>query len=210
MLRVVKDMEDRAPAPRMPSPATTEEQRLAERLRAGDPAALRALMLAYYNRILRFVYTLTRSYASAEDVTVEVFEQVWERRGTIDPTGSVKTYLFAAARNRALNHLKHRSAVQRLEVRVAQELNAASEDRVTETPEDIFLAQLHATTQAAAVESMQRAIMELPERSRTALLLRFKQELSFRDIGELLGISDKAAQQVVIRTVATLRKKLRP
>jgi len=181
---------------------------MVDRLRAGDPESFRELVLAYYNVAERFAYSLTRSRETAADVTQDVFGRVWELRERLDPAKSIKTYLMTAIRNHALDTLKRAAAQQRLESRVAQEYAGVPENQVAASPEDEFLEALVATAKAEKAAILVRAIAALPERRRTVLALRFDQQLSFRAIGEILGISDKAAQQLVIRTVGELKRKL--
>ena len=174
----------------------------------GDAGAFRDLMLAYYNAGLRFGYTLTRSRQTAEDLVQDVFERIWEQRNGLDPDKSIKTYILTSVRNRALNYLKHESAIARLETRVAQEIETACDEYTFASPEDEFFDRIARSAEATAVAALVQAIAELPERRRTVLALRFDQDLTFRAIGEIVGISDKAAQQLVIRTITDLRKKL--
>ena len=181
---------------------------MVERLRAGDAEAFRELMLAYYDVAERFAYALTRSRQTAEDVAQDVFARVWERRGALDPGRSIKTYLLTAVRNHALDVLKHDAATRRVEARVTREYEEAPEEYGGASPEDELLNALAAAARTETAAAMVRAIAALPERRRTVLALRFDQELSFRAIGEIMGISDKAAQQLVIRTVGELRRAL--
>lgn len=188
----------------------SDDGQLVRAVQAGDEDAFRRLMLAYYNPVLRFAYTLMRSVPAAEDLTQDVFERIWDTRTQLDPTRSIKAYLFTTTRNRALNALKHQAAVQRVEARAAWEAAEGRPEPIATTPEDDFFDRVTAAAEAGAVTALVQAIAELPERRRTVLALRFEQQLTFRGIGEVLGISEKAAQQLVIRTLAELRQKLRP
>jgi RNA polymerase sigma factor (sigma-70 family) len=192
------------------SPGERQMDPVVERLRLGDAEAFRALMLEYYDMAERFAYALTRSRHSAEDITQDVFARVWEHRDRLDPTKSIKTYLFTAIRHHALDDLKHTSAQQRLEARVAQEYATTPEAYVAASPEEELLETLSATARKQAEAALVHAIAELPEQRRTVLALRFNQQLGFRAIGDILGISDKAAQQLVIRTIGELKRKLNP
>lgn len=180
-----------------------------DRLRMGDAEAFRALMLQYYDSAERFAYALTRSRQTAEDITQEVFARVWERRGQLDPAKSIKTYLLTAVRHHALDYLKHVGVAQRLEARVVQEYSLAAEQSAP-SPEDEFLERAASADRGEIEAALVRAIAGLPEQRRTVLALRFDQQLGFRAIGEILGVSDKAAQQLVIRTIAELKRKLNP
>jgi RNA polymerase sigma factor (sigma-70 family) len=71
-------------------------------------AAFEALFRAHYDGLLRFANRYVRSRAEAEELVHDVLLQVWIRRDALGPSHELKTYLFRATYNRALNHLRRR------------------------------------------------------------------------------------------------------
>lgn len=81
---------------------------LSERLRRGDRKAFEIFYRMEYDNLLHFLRSYLRDSAVAEDLAQETFCSLWERRSDIDPSRNLRAYVFTAARNRALNHLKSR------------------------------------------------------------------------------------------------------
>ena len=83
------------------------------RLRASDRAAYAAVFEALYEPLFRYVRSLTADRAVARDLTQDVFVRLWDARESLDPSQSLKAYLYRTARNRAYNH--HRNTETRSE-----------------------------------------------------------------------------------------------
>src|SRR5690349_5507253 len=79
------------------------EQILVARVRAGDEAAFQELFFRYYRQLYTFVFGYIRSRSMAEDVVQDLLLSVWRQRADWHIRSSLRTYLFGAARNRALN-----------------------------------------------------------------------------------------------------------
>lgn len=181
------------------------ERTLVTRLHAGDPRAMETVVLEYADRLIRFGHTLVQDWSDAEELVYEVLGNLWQQRASIDPNRSLKTYLFSAVRNRALNRI----AYHQVRVRSASYLKSEviAESSVL-TPEDILFASADEAHRRSQIVALREAITTLSDRHRHALHLRFEQELSYPAIGRILDISDKAAQQLVLRAIGNLRRIL--
>ncbi len=91
---------------------------LVERVRVGEAAAFERLFLTYYPSLCGFVDTYVHSEAIAEELVSDLFRRLWEQRERWTPTTSVASYLFGAARNCAIDYLKHQRVEQRVWPRV--------------------------------------------------------------------------------------------
>src|SRR5687767_11509654 len=83
-----------------PSPDDSE---LIKRLQSGDEAALSLLLHRYFTPLRNYVYLTVRSYDIAQDIVQDLFVKLWNSRNDLIIAGSVRSYLFRAAYNRALN-----------------------------------------------------------------------------------------------------------
>jgi RNA polymerase sigma-70 factor (ECF subfamily) len=192
------------PLPPRSEPASEPaESELAERVRAGDSAAFEALFRAYYRKLHAFIEGYVGSPDAAEDLAVDVFTRIWERRAEWVVHGSVRAYLYGAARNEALAHLRRRRMVERAHAEAARDLHSPGVAGPS-APAD---AQLEAGQLAAAVES---AISRLPERGREALVLHRKHGLSYAEVGEAMGISPRTVEVHIRRAFVALRTELAP
>jgi RNA polymerase sigma-70 factor (ECF subfamily) len=193
-------------------PASSDAQ-LAERLKQKDEHAFLSLYDLHRSAVFRFLMHMTGSIAAAEEHTQEVFVVILEamRSGSIaqfDPQkGTLEGYLLGIARNLA-----------RAEQRKAHRLVPL--DNVIETPEWERLLnamfQDNRTWDVAALISarselrvLYRAILELPEHYREAIVLCGLQEKSYRDAAAILQCSEGTMASRMNRAKAILAAKLR-
>ncbi len=175
----------------------TDDRACLARLVQGDEAAYATVFRTWYAPLVRFAETLLRQRDEAEEVAQEVLLELWRRHAQIDPERPVQAWLFRAARNRALNVLRHRRVVQdSTPVVVALAGNAAPADR--DAAEGELEAALH------------EAVAALPPRCREVFLLSRGEGLRNADIATRLGISVKAVEGQMARALRTLRERLRP
>jgi RNA polymerase sigma-70 factor (ECF subfamily) len=170
------------------------------RVRDGDARALELLFRAHYASLCGFALRYAGERALAEELVQDLFADLWVRRAGWAVQGSVRSYLFAAVRNRALN-LRKRQLVERdwerdeanAEVR---ELHPRPEpaDRALETRE--------------MRERVQAALESLPERCRLVMHLRWREQMSYASIAEVMGISVKGVENQLARGVKALRGRV--
>lgn len=168
-------------------------------LRSGDTRALDALVLRFYRPLLLFVAGYVGGIDAAEDVLQELFLRVWEHGRAIDPRTSLRAYLYAGARNAALNAARERAT------RIRREAASVSEESSPDwldVAQDIEDAELRRAVRAATAS--------LSERGREVYLLSFQHGLSYRDIAATLGISVATVQTHMARAIVVLGRKLRP
>lgn len=168
------------------------------RLVDDSTTSIEALFRKYFPGLCDFVLTYVESPDVARDLVQDLFLDLWARHedGRLPPLSP--GYLYTAARNRALKHLRHQGIVKRWRDRMARE------------PEPLAPAadeQLLAGTLAEAIE---KAVAQLPEKRRQIFLLSREQELSYAAIAEVLGISIKTVENQMARALKTLREQLLP
>jgi len=178
---------------------------LLHRIQASDEDAMRTLVLEYADRLTRFAFTIVRSADEAEEIAFDVLANVWKRRDRLRSDRSLRAYLFASVRHRAIDLLAHERVRARKAVVLEEDIRfhlSAS------TPESAYLAGADSDIRTAQVVALREAITTLSDRHRLGLHLRFEQGMSYPEIGKVLNISDKAAQQIVLRAIGTLRRVL--
>jgi RNA polymerase sigma-70 factor (ECF subfamily) len=183
--------------------ADVADAALAARVRGGDTAAFEALFRRHYDGLFAFAERYLRSAEAAEDVTVDVFARVWERRAEWTLRGSPRAYLYSAVRNEALALLRRRRMVERAHA------DAVREDRrpgmgSAPAPSD---ADAQANELAAAAEA---AIAALPDRTQEAFVLLRQHGLSYAEIAATMEISVKTVEVHVSRALRALREHLAP
>ncbi len=123
---------------------------------------------------------------------------LWERCDAGDVPLLTTAYLYTAARNRALKHLRHRRVVARWAERVA----SAPLPTGPQADERLRTREM--------AEAIRRAIDALPDRCRQIFLLSREKYLSYAEIAEVLGISVKTVETQMWRALKSLRKSLAP
>lgn len=187
----------------VPSAVDPDDAALAGQVQAGDAAAFEALFRRYYHPLFAFAERYVRSPEVAEDITVDVFVRIWERRAEWKLRGSPRSYLYAAVRNEALVHLRRRRMVE------SAHADAVRDERhpgmgAPAAPAD---AQLQAEELAAAAD---RAILQLPDRTQEAFVLHRKHGLSYAEVAAAMGISARTVEVHISRAFKALRTHLAP
>ena len=169
---------------------------------AVDESAFDQMFRAYFDPLRWFVYRYVRSWEEAEDVVHDLFSRLWERRAELDAVGDVATYLYTAARNRALMHLRHRSVEERWRNRQQSEGPPLPlEGPVSPMGPEREL--LSAEIQAA----VQRAVDALAPRQKDVILRRWRGE-SYESIAAALDISVSTVSVHMTRALEHLRRAL--
>lgn len=171
---------------------------LARRMRLGDEKALEAIFRAHYQGLVGFVRRYVKTTEIAEELVQDLFLKLWSRRGSLGEIDSLKTYLFRAARNTALNHLRRRKLEQEW---VEKEQGAGSEEPGQEGDEPVTESEL-----AAAVRA---AVDRLPPRCREVFMLSRDSGLTYGEIAKALGISIKTVETQMGRALKALRESLK-
>ena len=170
---------------------------LLARLRAGDHAAFDAIFRQWYEPVVRSANRVLHDPGVAEELSQDVFLELWRRRESLAPDSSVAGSLMQAVRNRSLNHLRHLQVQQKSAVYV----EALSEP--TEYAD--------ADTQAGELQDAVRsAIDALPPRTREVFLMSRERNLRYSEIAEQLGVTVKAVEANMSRALRQLREKLSP
>jgi len=187
------------PAPTTAAPATTDA--LYRAMRGGDECALESLFHAHYDGLCRFVLAYVREPDVAEELVQDLFVRLWRDRERLQVRGSVRAYLYAAARNAASNHMRH----QRMKAFLSRQWLAAPGDAPVAAPPRTPEEELISGEVGKAVRA---AIEALPERARLTATLRWQHQLSYAEIAEVMGITVKGVENQLGRIARTLRGAL--
>lgn len=178
---------------RREAPTITDEQ-LMDRYCAGDVAAFTELFRRYAPRVIRFVTPLVGP-AQAPDVAQVAFLKVHQSRDRFSAGARFSTWLFAIARNVAIDVLR----------RPASTREVGHETAVMDAPAEV--SGVHRRDPLADVH-VRQAVASLPEEQRDVVLLHWFAEMMMDDVARVLGITHEAARRRASRAYATLRERL--
>ena len=172
--------------------------------REGDEeAAFARLVESHQDRLLRLCERMLGDVEEARDGVQEVFLKVYRKAGQVRPQGQVYTWLYRVAVNHCLNKLRRRKLVRFLR----WESQSRTDDAETAAP---FNPPDAAPDPQAALEARRRwlatrrAIAALPENQRTVLVLARFEGLSYKQIAEVLEISEGAVESRLFRAMRRL------
>lgn len=175
-----------------------------ERVAAGDVDAFDRLMRVHQDRLLAVCWRMLGSRAEAEDATQEVFIKAYRKAGSLQPRGRLYTWLYRVAVNHCLNELRRRRIVRFFPL-----VSSESPDGEARRDLDPREGAADPETAAAAREQWrqtERLIASLPANQRSVVILAKFEGLSYREISEVLEISEGAVESRLFRAMRTLRR----
>jgi RNA polymerase sigma-70 factor (ECF subfamily) len=171
----------------------------------GDDYAFEILVQRHQASILNLIYRFMGNRAKAKDLAQEVFVRVWQAAGKYKPKAKFSTWIYRIAVNLCLNELKSAKRTRFFplgtEERPDSEYPAPSD--VPQSPEDLLLAKERS-------RQISEALQGLPENQRMALILKRYDNLSYDEIGRVMGCSVSAVESLLIRAKKNLKEKLIP
>ena len=170
---------------------------IVSQIRAGNVSAFEALYKRYWLPLAQFAFRYVRSAEEAEEVVQDVFFRVWRQRLEWNVVGSVENYLYLAVRNASLDRLERAAVARRWRDQVAHEPSGLPGDATD-------AAVLNGEIDAA----IERALAELPAKRRTICLLRWANDMTYAQIADRLGISEKTVETQIARGLKFLREQL--
>jgi len=179
-------------------PERTKDELLFERAVGGDQTAFLQLYEEHRKAIFRFAYRILGSRELAEDITHDCFLSLIRKPESFDSArASLRTYLYAAARNLSLKHFRDFGRETAIE-----ELTAQPAIPVSEEP----LAKL---LDAELALKVQEAVSSLPPLQREALVLYEYEGLTLNEIASVVGADVGAVKARLHRARQRLKNKLR-
>jgi RNA polymerase sigma-70 factor (ECF subfamily) len=170
-----------------------DDRALFSGLREGRPSALADIMRLYWSPLVDYASTILSSRDAAEDVAQDVFVRLWERRTAWKTSASLRALLYRITRNLALDERRKGKTRARWSERL----------RAMVRPEVAFPQTMVA--EGDFVSRIDRAIEALPPRRREVFMLARFQNLSYKEIAEVMGISPQTVANQMTSALSDLR-----
>ena len=174
-----------------PANQHTEDVELVGAVRAGDDRAFEQLFLRYQSRIAAYVRGMVRDYERAEDITQEVFIAALRRMRATDAPIAFKPWLYEIAKNACIDAYRRG--------RHTNEVSFEDDDALGPSlmagggaPDAVVDAKL-------AIDNLCGAFGGLSQAHHDILVMREFEDLSYREIGERLGMSHAAVESTLFR-----------
>lgn len=176
-----------------------------ERLKAGEEAAYKELVDIQQQRILNTALGLVQNLELAEDITQEVFIEVFRSVGKFAGQSTLSTWIYRITVNKCLDAIRYRKRGKRF---------AFITSLFREDTGELKYESAHFDHPGVALEKKENArilfaaIEELPESQKVAFVLSQVEELPQKDIAVIMDVSVKAVESLIQRAKVSLRKKL--
>lgn len=173
-----------------------------------DAAAFAELVDLYRHRLITVMHHLVGSGEEAEDLSQEAFLRVYMHRAKYYPRAKFATWLFAIANNLALNHLrsKQNKPVVPLNVRDSGPLGPRPAEQLVKDAGNQPGQSMERQELAAIV---QKALNDLNERQRVAVVLNKFEDMNYAEIAEVMGLTVKGVKSLLCRARENLRLALK-
>jgi RNA polymerase sigma-70 factor (ECF subfamily) len=182
------------------------DQELVRRVQAGDQSAFNVLVLKYQHRVLKLVSRFVNDATEAEDVAQEAFLKAYRALPSFRGDSAFYTWLYRIAINTAKNALvahKRRPVDFDLDLQDPEQFERQARLKEADTPEAVLL-----TDEIRDV--VEKAMAQLPEDLRTAIVLRELEGLSYEEIAEAMDCPVGTVRSRIFRAREAIDKKLKP
>ena len=172
-----------------------QDEALMLRVGAGDETALEILIDRWKNPLINFFYRSLRSVEESEDLAQMVYLRLYRSAPRYKPTAKFSTYLFHIARRLLINEYRRRQR-KPLQTVDPADLRASTPGR-----NDLRILEIE--------EAFSAALKGLPENQSTAILLLKQQELSYREIADIMEATESAVKTWIFRARKHLKKEVK-
>jgi RNA polymerase sigma-70 factor, ECF subfamily len=176
------------------------------RVKAGDDSAFDYLVQKYRRPMISFMYRMAHNSTVAEDLAQEVFLRVYRSRANYEVSAKFSTWLYRIATNLAVNHARD-TRNERPEKMVSIDEPDDETGLTVDVPDGSMNAE-EAILRRERMSAIRQRVQELPERQRMAVLMHKYQQMDYRQIAEVLKLSESATKSLLFRAYETLRTQL--
>ncbi|MBT8763982.1 sigma-70 family RNA polymerase sigma factor [Desulfohalobiaceae bacterium Ax17] len=176
----------------------SDEQRIINRVLKGDTNAFGILVKRYQKPIFNLMYRMSGSLDEAAELTQEAFIKAYEKLEHFQPGKKFFPWLYAVGINHAKDLIRKNKR------------HLYSEENSEKLPELSHLSdQQDSMNDSLDFQQIEKALVGMPLKYREAIILRYREEMSMRDIAQALQISVSAAKMRVSRGLEMLRRSLK-
>ncbi len=145
---------------------------------------LEKMIIKYYDEIFRYCYHHLGNREAAEDICHDTFVSLIEHEADYHSRGKLKNYLYTIARNKCIDYFKKASPIYMADI--------------PDQEQESFEGEIE----------MKYLVASLPEEYRQVIILRFFQDLRFKDIAEILGMNTSSVKYKVKRALEMMESEV--
>jgi len=170
-----------------------EERRIVLKAVERDQEAFAQLYDRHVVRVYRHIYYMVSDSTTAEDLTAQTFLKAWEAIDRYKERGApIVAWLLRISHNLTVSYLRSKRDHSELD-------ETFLDSKMTRNPEE-------ALEQASDEKSMREAVLKLRDEQRQVIMLRFVEEMDYREVADIIGKSVPAVRVIQHRALGNLRK----
>jgi RNA polymerase sigma-70 factor (ECF subfamily) len=170
-----------------------------EKSQSGDMSTFETIFHDHKKMVFRTAYLMTGKKEEAEDILQEVFTRVWKSRHTLNPEkGKLTTWLHKITVNQCLSRRRRRHPPM---LSMGQKNFDWPDMKHREQPEEILVTR-------SEYERLIKAMNSLDSKHRSVLVLRYFNDLSYDEIGHILGIPLGTVKSRINHALKSMRSQL--
>lgn len=166
------------------------------RLQLGDSKGFRWLFEHYHQKVFSYSLRFVKNRQVAEEITSDVFLKLWEKRSQIQTEGSLQQLLLTITRGMAIDHLRKVARTSKSQESYWLNYQSHIPESVEEEKFEENLAAIH------------EAMKGLPPKRRKVFELRYKEELSYQQIAQMLNVSPNTVKVHLNKATKYLKQQL--
>lgn len=182
------------------------DQLLVERVQQGEKSAFDVLVRKYQHKIVKLVARYVHDMAEAEDVTQEAFLKAYRALPAFRGESAFYTWIYRIAINTAKNHLvaaRRRPLDYDLDLQDPEQYELNAKLKETDSPEGLALTE-------EVRQAVDKAIAQLPDDLRTAIVLREIEGMSYEEIAQTMDCPVGTVRSRIFRAREAIDKRIRP
>ncbi len=164
-------------------------------LKKGDNKSFKLIYELHERKLFAFIMGYTKNDAQTKDIIQETFIRLWNKRETLDPENSIKSYLFKTAYNIYIDKLRKKESELKM-------LDGWKYKRILDTIDE------DEETRRIRIEKVRIAIDNLPKRCKEIFLLCKYEGFKYEEISEILDISTKTVQAQMVKAYKSIREDI--
>ena len=180
------------------------EQALITALCNGEEPAFKELVGQFRDRVFNTALGLLQQHEDAEDIAQEVFIQVYRSIGQFKGDSLLSTWIYRITVTKSLDHLRSKKRKKRFGF--VRSIFGDNNQPIADPGDFIHPGIIQEKKEDAAI--LFRMVDQLPENQRTAFILNKVEELSYREIADILKTTESAVDSLLQRAKQNLRKKI--
>lgn len=176
----------------------------------GDQSAFEKIFDKYKTNVINLAFRFLKERQTAEDVAQEVFIRIYEKKVHFDPRAKFSTLLYRMTVNASIDTLRKKKFSPRSLDEQALDQEGDQKPLIERLSDSKSISPVHVLQDEELRELIQKEIQRLPEKLKAPLLLHQFENLPYREIASILGITEKAVERRIYHARELLRGKLSP